>query len=527
MKRFFLMLLVVFTFIFYSKAQDAFSLKIEHTEQSRDGDHEFLGMVNSKLIFRINEGVGYYDLTNNTCTKVYYRKSAVYKSVKKDKNIENFLLENFLIINNITCIFYSYEMKFGRSERELYFSYLIYDPNSNNIVKPNENVLIKTDGRNPLRRWENSDFELHSNEEKTKLYIFQTLDRNSDDPYKFKCYEFDKDLKETKAYENIMPVVGEKITFSDAMISPEGEVYIWTEEIIKGGKIGNKGTSRTYHIYQLNANSTEAERVQIKKTDVNLYGIKLYKKNDGSISCLGYYQENGQKGIYRYDINTGKIEKSALLGEKFKSWYSSEETFDSNIQYTFARHKIKKVTQTLNSDLIIFSEQIADYTKTKTKSDGTIVTSDVYDRDSVYITKLNNEGVQEWTCIIDKEQKSINDHGKFSSFAHFFDDEYLYILFNDIRYYYSENGDPIRKKRSEDSRIQINRTAPNYLILVKINLTTGDMSQKAVFDNTIEYFAIIPKTLHKEKGSSVLYFSSSYKKSAISSPVSRVAKIEL
>ena len=490
---------------------------IEFSEIRKYSEHEFLGLIGERMIFETPYFTGYYDLTNESFTAISYTDNPFYKTLRKEKNIEDVSWKSTKLIGGTVYAFYTFEERLGRLETKKYLAYLIYDPDANQFLKPEDNVMLELPGKNPFVSAYSSKLGLYLNADNTILRLVRLLDREENQPLIFKVYEFNAQMKEVETYENVIPAIGNDLYLSNPIFDNEGNFYFQSKERNKGAKAGKKDDKWHFRIYNLRKDEAEANGVELKKEYLNFMNIRLYLNKYGKVNCAGYYHENRREGIYQFNLNNEQVLKTPLSAEKTKAWYSNEDA-DNDMNYSFSRHKLKKVIQTNDSELLVLSEQ--------SWNSSTSQGSEIFYRDSVLISMVNSSGELKWTAVIDKDQRSVSDGAEFSSFFHYLNDTHLYVFFNENKALYTSNGTPIRKKELEDIKFQVTKTVPDFLVMVKIDLASGDVMQKAIYNNVENLSYCLINSSFSDEANNRLFFSSRNRKKSLARD-SRIGIIQL
>jgi hypothetical protein len=157
-------------------------------------------------------------------------------------------------------------------------------------------------------------------------------------------------------------------------------------------------------------------------------------------------------------------------------------------------YKLRQLQTLEDGSHIGFMEQYYErkYTNYDSRTGITTVVNYYYYMDIIAF-KLDFKGAFLWGKRIPKSQISMNDNGPFSSFVACNNETFAYVIFNDSKRNYSEDGVFDASSSSLDGLSLSNRR--NVVALAKIDLITGSIERTVFFSKKELAALVIPKQM--------------------------------
>jgi len=344
--------------------------------------------------------------------------------------------------------------------------------------------------------------------------------RENRDLYGYVIY--DSTFQEIKRGEYLMPFEGNMSTIMQSHLTNSGAYLIAvTEYKDRNDRYFGKSWEnfKALHIYKINQDSLVEFKVQLE--DKRIDDLKMSSNNSGLVSISGLYGSGKNQGINGIFSVTLNLQIDSILGYKYAPFdmellqeYQSDaqsnkmnRTTNPSDNPQVYSYKLRQIQSLEDSGQICYLEQYYErqFNNYDSKTGITNVYYYYYYMD-ILVVKIGSDGSYIWGKRIPKNQISLNDRGPFSSFIGFNNQQYSYILFNDHKKNYEEDGSFTRNLKNLYG-MDVN-TRQNVVALVKVDLSTGNLDRKTLFSRQELSSIAVPKTMKVDwKNKEVLMYA--------------------
>jgi len=351
----------------------------------------------------------------------------------------------------------------------------------------------------------------------SKLLVAFELPFEKGQPEKFGFKVFDDNLEELWNYEIELPYNDDLFDFMSFEVSNEGKVYLLGkiyEDVRLERKKGE--INYNYHLFIYSKEKKFETEIKLDSKGKILNEIFLTINNTNQVSCIGLYANELKKpsvGSYSIQIDS-KTQK--VLSENFKEFKEidevvevsdeSEEKSDKKKEreekVKYRNYDLRQINHKKDGGMILVAEQyyLEIVTKTTTNGSGGTSTSTSYHYhyDNILVLNIDKNGNFIWQKIIKKNQETINDDGRYSSFALGLKDENLVFIYNTTEFN--------KKKNGEDSRFYKKNNFYKNLSIVTLD-KKGNLSEKVnVLDRVESKVVICPKKAEQISKNQLIIF---------------------
>lgn len=344
---------------------------------------------------------------------------------------------------------------------------LVFTSHTNKKEKTSSVYLrvFSSDGFSPigkLERLASADYEKRSNQSGFTIRVSadhqyallsELLPYDKEGSEKFRLRVYDKDMQlswdrnvELPYKDSEFSVMGTRV-MDDGSVLMVGNKYAEKREAKELRKDGK--ATYEYRVLVFKADGGR-EEYPIEVKDKFLQDLTLSVGKEGDIICGGLY---GKKGSFatagtfflKLDRRTKEVIHSSFkeFDKEFITSYMTEKEEkkaekraarkgEDLEMYNFDLHDIIRRD---DGGAVIIAEQFNYYTVTTcstTPNGGQIcTTSHHYVYNDIIVVNVDPKGDIEWAAKVPKRQHTVNDGGKFSSFAVTVKGENIYLLFND------------------------------------------------------------------------------------------------
>jgi hypothetical protein len=213
----------------------------------------------------------------------------------------------------------------------------------------------------------------------------------------------------------------------------------------------------------------------------------------------------GTKGIFFFQLNFATKE---VLNEGYNEFskdfitqdYTEREKKRSDKaeakgkgEPTLSQYDVREMHTLPTGEMIGLLEQYYVTQHTTCDSKGNCRTTYYYHYNNIIAYKINTDGKFEWTKMIHKYQTSTNDGGRLSSFASFFSEGTLKLMFNDNLANYNAAGKYIIKGNNNFKATSY-RTKDACVAKIVLDVENGDIDRYVWFKKTEVSGYVEPKS---------------------------------
>ncbi|MBM3424250.1 MAG: hypothetical protein FJY06_02025 [Bacteroidetes bacterium] len=336
---------------------------------------------------------------------------------------------------------------------------------------------------------------------------------------------FDSTFTEIGRGEYLLPFDGNMSTINQNHITNRGEYLIAvTEHKNPNDRFFGRSWEnfKAFHIYKIKKDSLQEFNLEL--SDKRIDDLTMSSNNTGLVSITGLYgrgNNNGIEGVFSVNMDTNK---DSIISYKYSPFDRSIfQNSRSEIQLTnFIRrnnnrgenpqvfsYKLRQIQTLEDNSQVGYLEQYFErqFTNYDSRTGVTTVNNYYYYLD-IIVFKLSPDGTYLWGSKIPKNQITMNDNGPFSSFVGFNNQRNAYVLFNDNKRNYNDDG--TFSRNSDNSGIYgLNLSAwRNVVALVTIDLATGNLERNTMFSRKELSAIAVPKTMKVDwKNQEVLMYA--------------------
>ena len=329
--------------------------------------------------------------------------------------------------------------------------------------------------------------------------------RDEQDSYGFKV--FDNEMNTTIDGEYKLPYPGKLSEISEHYLTNKGDYFI---SVMEYSEPEEKKLFRNYlyfkamHILQLTNEGIEVFDIDIDGKRVE--AMTMSSDNEHVFTLIGIYGNMGKSGVSGLFYLRADFDKKALIDQGFEEFgtdFITQDWTDREKEKGQKKEEKGKGEPQLYNYVVRQSEVLKDgsivgsmeqfYVTTRTYTDprtGMVSTTYTYYYKDIIAFKVGQSGGFDWLKRIDKYQVSSNDGGPFSSYERYVNDGKLCFIFNDNINNYDEQGNFIPKEKISPANISKKN---NAVAFVELDLTTGEMMRKTLFDRKEIGAVAVPK----------------------------------
>ncbi len=334
---------------------------------------------------------------------------------------------------------------------------------------------------------------------------------------------FDSTFREIKRGAYFLPFDGNMSTISQNHLTNNGSYLIAvTEHKERNDRFFGRSWEnfKALHIYRIDQDSLQEFKVQL--ADKRIDDLKMSSNNAGLVSMTGLYGRGfnqGIEGVFTMNLN---LQLDTILGYKYSPFDTEvlrESRNDAQLNHLIRRsnnlgedpqvysYKLRQIQSLEDNSQICYLEQY--YERQFTNYDSRTGISTVnyyYYYMDIVLVKIAPDGTYLWGRRIPKNQISMNDRGPYSSFIGFNNQQNAYVLFNDNKKNYDDEG---LFARNAKSIYGLNvSTWKNAVALVTVDLLTGNMDRRTLFSRKDLAAIAVPKTMKVDwKNQEVLMYA--------------------
>ncbi|HHG83566.1 MAG TPA: hypothetical protein ENJ82_02355 [Bacteroidetes bacterium] len=316
------------------------------------------------------------------------------------------------------------------------------DPNSLKI-NPDNRKLCSTPFRTRLSI---SQPQVSISQDSSHFLILLNILEKGKDPEKFHFYVFDSNFEQVWNKEVSLPFRRNEFTIKEHIVDNQGNVHILGKRRKERKEFEKGQANYVYYIETYSKDGGESE-YELAVEDKFLSDLHLVTKPEGNLVCMGFYGDHDPyyvNGTYYFklDAKCRKIEKVNLF--EFKKDFlmkglepiqrrQMEARLRSGVHIGLGLYRMKEIIRKADGGFIFTAEQyfcgsLSNYPNPKaiTSLSGT------YYFNTILVVNMGIDGEVEWAIKIPKHQRSLNDDGRYASFATMLTKDKIYFIYNDV-----------------------------------------------------------------------------------------------
>jgi hypothetical protein len=297
-------------------------------------------------------------------------------------------------------------------------------------------------------------FEVRISPDEAYVLIMESLPNEKDAPERFglKVYDRGMNLVWNKSVE--LPYRDNEFSMQGIHVTDDGSVMIIglkyaenreAKELKKDGK-----ATYVHHMLIYHADGGTPEDHAIDIPDKFLQDLTLNIGTDGDILCGGLYGKKGSftaSGAYflRMDRTTKKIVHAsykefdqdfitAFMTEKEEA-KASKQADKEGEDIELYSYELRDIIRRNDGGAVMVAEQYRKLVVERCKTDANglrdCTTSAYYHYYDIIVVSIDPQGMIAWAAKVPKRQWSVDDNGRYSSYALVVKQENIYLMFND------------------------------------------------------------------------------------------------
>lgn len=340
-----------------------------------------------------------------------------------------------------------------------------------------------------------------------------------EDRYGFRVYDLNLTVMSKGDFQ--LPFSPKLSVVNEHHLTNTGEYFVAVTEYSTYNNLDFIKSFNSYkalHVYHVSEDKLDDFIIELDGKRVE--SVKLNSNDDRVFSATGLYGDrliSGAQGAFfmRIDYENKQIKDQGfqpfgvdILVEGESKMASKSTRFMANrmnLSPAAVNYMLRDITLLADGSIVGSMEEY--YTQVSQTVDkyGNTTTTTTYNYDDIILFKISALGTFDWLKKVRKKQSSINDFGKYSSYAEFLMGDKLYLLFNDNKNNYDDSKSFI-KDRKYLSNASF-RGKRNVLACAEIDLSTGEITRKVYADYKQLKSTLIPKMtqLNTLSGDIILY----------------------
>jgi hypothetical protein len=295
-------------------------------------------------------------------------------------------------------------------------------------------------------------------------------------------------------------------TINTHHLSNKGDFYMSVTEHLKPNDklfTRNFKNYKAMHVYQIKSDTLTSfeldfsgkrvEELEMSSTDTLFTLTGLYSNADVQGTTGVFYMTIDSKkdsiakqGFIAFSNELTRLQWSDNIrfnGRNFNdSWASTNQLYE---------YRLRNMNLLPDGSIVGSVEQYYVYSRTNFDTRTGISNSvNYYYYDDILAFKIGVNNNFDWCKTIEKSQSSLNDNGPFSSYSNYIDNGKFCMIFNDNIRNYNSAGDFTSENGIRSTNFNRRR---NAVALVEIDLTTGNVSRKSIFNQKEINSMVLPK----------------------------------
>lgn len=356
------------------------------------------------------------------------------------------------------------------------------------------------------RKRNTGGFEVLVSPDRSKVLVHQHLPNVKVGRERFRLKVFDADMNPLWDRELDLPYEDSEFAVERLSVDNEGAV------MLIGRKYAEKRTAKelrkdglstfTYHVITYRNNGSEGVDHPIEVKDKFIQDLQLQVGHDNDIICGGFYglRSGVISGAFfmRLERGTMRVVHSSFkeFDRDFITSFMTEkeekratrqaERKDQELE--MPSFQLREIVRRDDGGSVLVGEQYKYFAVTTCTTTGnggrTCTTTHHYHYDDIIVVNIDPSGNIQWAAKVPKRQQTVNDGGRFSSYAMVVKQSEIHLLFND-------NGKNLMLAPGD--KVEMFKYDKNMLVtLVTIN-QDGAVKREALFPQDKREVIIRPK----------------------------------
>lgn len=339
-------------------------------------------------------------------------------------------------------------------------------------------------------------FDYHISQDSSTFLIYNQLPYKKGEPERFIFNVYNTQFEKLWQKTVILPYNDENFEVEEYQVDNNGNVYLMGVIYINN----NRRRSKQAYQYTILAYTEQGEKLKEYKIDLEdklISDLTFRVANDGDLVCSGFYSEQNSysiKGTYFFRLNAQTQE---IYNKNYKAFDIDFLTYYMSDRQKSKAHKAEMEGNTqrqaelyrYNLDELILrtdggalliaeqyfiEEQYSNMLNPTALNNGTTTTNYYYHYNDIIVVNIRPNGAIEWTARIPKSQKTKNDNGYYSSYAHAVVRDKIYFVYNDNR----RNFD-----KQENAKRRYNFNGRNSIIALSELHKDGSVNTYPLYNN--------------------------------------------
>jgi hypothetical protein len=322
---------------------------------------------------------------------------------------------------------------------------------------------------------------------------------------------YDSTFTKIQQGEYLLPFDGNMTTINEHHLTNQGNyLLVITEHKEKNDRFFGREWEnfKALHVYRIANDSLKSFNVTLQ--DKRIDDILISSNDNQHVVMTGLYGRGNRSGLEGVFTMTMDLNRDSIISYKYSTFNQEifEETLVEKQMSRMERrweqrdespqiysYKLRQLQTLADGSQLGFMEQYYErkYTNYDSRTGITTMVYYYYYMDIIAF-KLDINGSFLWGKRIPKNQISMNDNGPYSSFVACNNNQEAYVIFNDNKRNYSDegffNGTPDNIQGLSLSYRK------NAVAIVKINLENGALDRSVLFSKKDLSALVIPKQMH-------------------------------
>lgn len=467
-------------------------------------------------IYTIKERVRSFGAASTYTLEHYDNNFALVKSFDLDIKDDGFECEisQLLQLKGKLYIFYSYRNK--KAKTNILFADEI-DKKTLTLKKGKVKIGEIDYSGNSHRN--SGSFSVRVSRDSSKVLTFYSLPNTKGDPEAFGFHVLDENLKSIWENNVIIPYKDGLFDIETIRVDNNANVYMLGMLYKDKRKTKRHGDPNyTYEVFAYNNNGTEEKQYTLSLEDRFITDMQIEVNNDNLV-CAGFYSNKGTysiRGTYvlNVDLKTKEIKTRSfkefgidfitqnMSNREAKKAKRTDKKGDEPELYDYALDRL--LIGRDGSAMLIGEQYYVDAVTSTSYINGrtTTTTNYYYYYNDIVVVKIDPSGQIQWAEKIAKQQRSVNDHGFYSSYTLAIVNGKICFLFNDN----PENLNYDGKGRPE------NYNARKSVVVIVSFDKEGKQTKQPVFNTADAEVIVRPKVCEQISNHEVILFGQKRKK---------------
>ncbi len=354
------------------------------------------------------------------------------------------------------------------------------------------------------------NFQVAQSQNRQFLVVFYDIPGKKENRDVYGYAVFDSTFTKIQHGEYMLPFGGNMSTINEHHLTNQGEyLLVVTEHKDRNDRFFGRNWEnyKALHVYRIANDSLQSYRISLE--DKRIDDILISSNEQNQVVMTGLYGRGNRSGLEGVLTITLDINKDSIVGYNYATF--NQEIFKETLlekqmnrinrrldtrgeSPQIYSYKLRQIKTLENGSQIGFMEQYFErtYTNYDSRTGITTVVTYYYYMDIIGF-KLDFQGNFIWGKRIPKSQISMNDNGPYSSFVACNNESFAYVIFNDSKRNYSDDGVFDASPNSLDGLSLSNRK--NVVALVRIDLKTGAVERNVFFSKKDLAALVIPKQM--------------------------------